>query len=150
MHSPCTQTHTRQFVSDLPPHVRTHTQTHSGVRTSLPGATGPLQNGGLGISSVHRAAGLLSSLLLGLIPPTKARDASFLILIHGEFPDGSEARSVTSDPPGSGQLGKWQICLSGGGKLENERRDHGSVSIVTARCWDVFIKWRHSLMCPVV
>lgn len=54
-------------------HVRTHVHTQKPrVRTPLLGGTRPLQSklfhsGGLGISSVNRAAGLLSSLLLELI-----------------------------------------------------------------------------------
>lgn len=56
--------------SDLPL-KRTRTQTQR-VRTPLLGGTRPLQSkpfhsGGLGISSINRAAGLLSSLLLELI-----------------------------------------------------------------------------------
>lgn len=51
--------------------VHAHTQTQR-VRTPLLGGTRPLQykpshSGGLGISSINRAAGLLSSLLLELI-----------------------------------------------------------------------------------
>lgn len=71
-----TQTHNVQFISsknsDLPfKCIHTHTQTQ-GVRTPLLGGTRPLQSkpfhsGGLGISSINIAAGLLSSLLLELI-----------------------------------------------------------------------------------
>lgn len=47
-------------------------------------------------------------------PHTMGREASFLYLIHVEFPDGTHGRSVMPDCPDSGQLSKWQIWLCHG------------------------------------
>lgn len=64
-------------------HTHTHTRRQR-VRTPLLGGTRPLQSklfhsGGLGISSVNRAAGLLSSLLLELILSQEPQRLPFCI-----------------------------------------------------------------------
>lgn len=65
------KTHQNKTVILLHEWACAHTKTH-GVRTPLSGAVRPLRSepfhsGGLGISSINRAAGPLSSLLLELI-----------------------------------------------------------------------------------